>query len=69
MLRERDRYLMTSLNSSDDQPFANDGGMKSPAAVEADPYRVLDELMVVVEALCPIWPKREIFRDSGKMLL
>jgi hypothetical protein len=25
---------------------------------EADPYAALDDLMCVVEALCPIWPQR-----------
>ena len=25
-----------------------------------DPYRVLDDLMTVIEALCPVWPPREI---------
>jgi hypothetical protein len=25
-----------------------------------DPYRVLDDLMAVIEALCPVWPPREI---------
>jgi hypothetical protein len=27
------------------------------------------ELMEVVEALCPVWPEREIMRDSWKSLL
>ena len=40
-----------------------------PLAVEEDPYRALDDLMVAVEALCPVWPPRDIFRDGGKMLL
>jgi hypothetical protein len=31
----------------------------TPALVD-DPYRVLDDLMAVVEALCPVWPPREI---------
>jgi hypothetical protein len=25
-----------------------------------DPYRVLDDLMAVIEALCRVWPPREI---------
>lgn len=32
------------------------------AALAADPYVVLDELMCVVEALCPEWPERPAFR-------
>jgi hypothetical protein len=37
-----------------------DGG--SPAALRhsRDPFEVLDDLMAVVEALCPTWPPREI---------
>jgi hypothetical protein len=38
-------------------------------AIEADPYAALDELMVVVEALCPEWPERPPFRNGGRMLL
>lgn len=34
-----------------------------------DAFRVLDDLMAVVEALCPRWPARETFTASGTMLL
>ena len=37
--------------------------------IEEDPYRALDDLMAVVEVLCPVWPPREGFVDGGKMLL
>lgn len=30
-----------------------------------DPYAVLDDLMVVVEALCPRWPERGAFRTGN----
>jgi hypothetical protein len=29
----------------------------------------LDDLMSVMEALCPVWPLRGTFRDNGKFLL
>lgn len=33
----------------------------SPVPLDArDPFEVLDDLMTVVEALCPVWPPREI---------
>lgn len=32
---------------------------REPVPVD-DPYRVLDDLMAVIEALCPVWPPREI---------
>lgn len=60
------------MNSSDkptDQPFADGAGAEVPAVPDDDPYRALDELMVVVEQLCPQWPERGVFVDSGKMLL
>ena len=31
---------------------------------DRDPYETLDDLMTVVEALCPEWPRREPF--TGK---
>lgn len=53
-----------------DAPFAGDIHNPPPmAAPEGDPYRALDELMAVVEALCPRWPDRATFDGSGRMLL
>lgn len=47
-----------------------EGGMPpAPLARERDPYEVLDDLMVVVEALCPRWPPREPFKAEGIWLL
>lgn len=60
---------MTSSTNSPDQPFASDGGITLPVATEEDPYRTLDDLMAVVEALCPNWPERGVFVESGKMML
>lgn len=60
------------MNSSDkptEQPFADDGGIKPPVVPDEDPYRTLDDLMAVVEALCPVWPSRDVFVTSEKMLL
>lgn len=60
---------MSSSDKPTDQPFADDAGIKVPIVPDEDPYRTLDELMAVVEALCPVWPERGAFVDSGKMLL
>ena len=60
---------MNSSSNSTDQPFASDAGVTPPAGSEEDPYRTLDDLMAVVEALCPTWPERRTFVESGKMLL
>jgi hypothetical protein len=60
---------MNSFNSSPDPPFASDAVSARSGACHDDSYRTLDELMAVVEALCPEWPERAVFIDSGKMLL
>lgn len=52
-----------------DPPFAAEAGIQSPAAQPEDWFRALDELMFVVEALCPHWPPREPFGVCGSMLL
>lgn len=40
--------------------LATEAGI-SPMALDArDPFEVLDDLMTVVEALCPVWPSRAI---------
>lgn len=48
------------------------GVQESPApqvSSSGDPYLALDQLMVVVEALCPVWPSRPTFVDAGEMRL
>jgi hypothetical protein len=37
------------------------GGIRVPVQTMRDPFEALDDLMVVVEALCPTWPHRESF--------
>jgi hypothetical protein len=61
---------MNRSENSAESPFAARAGLApGPPVVQDDPYRALDDLMVAVEALCPVWPPRDIFRDGGKMLL
>jgi hypothetical protein len=59
--------------SSRDTPvsiFAAEGGLPAaPVEPTQDPFRTLDELMVVVEALCPVWPDRPTFEGSTRFLL
>lgn len=52
-----------------EQPLIGEGGVRAAIPAPADPYQVLDELMAVVEALCPTWPQRETFAYMDKMLL
>jgi hypothetical protein len=51
------------------QPLAEEGGVRTAPASDRDPYEVLDDLMVVVEALCPRWPARDTFKTEGLWLL
>lgn len=48
-----------SLASS--APLAADGGVRSVVEPATDWFTVLDDLMGVVEALCPTWPGRGNF--------
>jgi hypothetical protein len=57
------------LSATAEQPLVADGGIDTAHASNRDPYEVLDDLMVVVEALCPRWPARETFKSDGIWLL
>jgi hypothetical protein len=50
-------------------PLLSDGGLGRPRTDTPDPLEALDDLMQVVEALCPTWPKREVFADAGEFKL
>ena len=41
--------------------LAADGGIRVEELPPRDPFEAVDDLMVVVEALCPRWPAREYF--------
>jgi hypothetical protein len=40
-----------------------------PAITSRDPFEALDDLMMVIEALCPVWPSREIFSSADRFLI
>ena len=44
-------------------------GIVAAVTSEREPYEALDDLMSVIEALCPRWPRREISSGKGKFLL
>lgn len=52
--------LIGLRNSLGATPLAAEGGVTIAVTDARDPYEVLDDLMVVVEALCPIWPARDV---------
>jgi hypothetical protein len=59
-----------SVPTDNGQPFAADGGMTyAPTATNRDPFETLDDLMTVIEALCPVWPNREIFSSTDRFLI
>jgi hypothetical protein len=43
--------------------------LEEPAATSRDPFEALDDLMTVIEALCPVWPNREIFSAADRFLI
>jgi hypothetical protein len=50
--------------------LAADGGITHVAAATGrDPFEALDDLMTVIEALCPVWPNREIFSSADRFLI
>ena len=59
-----------SVPTDNEQPFAADGGITHvPAVAGRDPFEALDDLMTVIEALCPVWPNREIFSSTDRFLI
>jgi hypothetical protein len=62
---------MNSLNKSVEVEHRIAGGdiIQVPTGPPTDPYQALDDLMAAVEALCPTWPQRGTFVNSGAMLL
>lgn len=44
--------------------LASEGGNGEFPEDSRDPFEVLDDLMQVVEALCPTFPERDTFADS-----
>jgi len=49
--------------------IAGSGGPAIDVIDTRDPYEILDDLMCVVEELCPEWPDRPGFSTSGTWLL
>jgi hypothetical protein len=60
---------MSSSEKSTDAPIIAGGGVPAPERVVADPYQALDELMAVIEELCPVWPPRPTFTSESNYRL
>ncbi len=52
------------MNQNDLQPLTADGGLQASSPDLEDPFARLDDLMQVIEALCPIYPERETFAHT-----
>lgn len=52
-----------------DSFFAAGGGIEIRDESGGDPFEALDDLMVVVEALCRTWPPRDTFENATQLLL
>ncbi|HEX9627383.1 MAG TPA: hypothetical protein VGA00_10650 [Acidiferrobacterales bacterium] len=60
---------MNSYAKPTEHFFAGSGGIVAPVSGERDPFELLDDLMVVVEALCPAWPQRDTFENAVRLRL
>lgn len=60
---------MNSCNKPTEHFFAGSGGIAVPVNGRSDPFETLDDLMVVIEALCPAWPRRDTFENAGRLRL
>lgn len=60
---------MSSFETPPEPPLAGSSGVYVSVTPPKDPYRTLDDLMAVVEALCPTWPQRGTFVSADEMLL
>lgn len=58
-----------SSNEGGQHPLSSSGGLRTPLLDLREPFEVLDDLMQVVEALCPTWPHRDLFRDAADFKL
>jgi hypothetical protein len=52
-----------------EHPLSSEGGLHLPAHDSRDPFEAVDDLMQVVEALCPTWPSRAPFPSSATFIL
>jgi len=60
---------MNSSRKSADAAFAGGGGIVLPVNSERDPLEALDDLMIVIEELCPARPHRETFEKAADLRL
>lgn len=59
------------MTSSDARDWLLVGGCTAPAPPtdSRDPFEALDDLLSVIDQLCPVWPPRDTFAMSGPFVL
>jgi hypothetical protein len=63
-------FSMTPADPVRDDPVLVAGaGLPAPPSRATDPFAELDDLMVVIEALCPVWPERPLMGPMRDMRL
>jgi hypothetical protein len=58
-----------SPNEQKPHPLVSEGGINETPADSRGPFEVLDDLMQVIEALCPTYPERDTFADAATFKL
>jgi hypothetical protein len=56
--------ILLSTSGEQTHPLVAEGGIPYTPDPNRDPFEALDDLMTVVDALCPTWPSREPFVDG-----
>jgi hypothetical protein len=69
--RTQDLEDIKALVAANRQALKMDEGgiVHVPATTSRDPFEALDDLMTVIEALCPVWPNRAIFSSTDRFLI
>lgn len=63
------RSFAMTPSSSDRPLLASDAGVVTPPTDTRDPFTALDDLMAVIDALCPQWPARSTAAGPGSFRL
>jgi len=58
-----------SERAKTEQPVVGEGVIAERPVTNRDPFEALDDLMTVIEALCPTWPDRKPLSSSIRFLL
>jgi hypothetical protein len=53
------------MSGSELHPLAIEAGIDTTPNQVVDPFERLDDLMQVIEALCPTYPQRDTFERAG----